>query len=261
MSTPTSSSRLDATLGRYAVAATAALSAASSADAAITLLYGTDIESESFSLGRAEDNASFGFSVAGVDLVFKGVRSAEFSTFTVRSDSSGNPILSSSTTFSSGRIQAGGAGVSLSLNNGYIAKLSSGALINGFAAAGGYQNFFSTLSGFFSGTAGGFNPGVNGQDEGMIGFRIEDAVGALYVGWLNVNISRDARGRPLGLYLAPLDRSGVMGAFVPLAEAAGFTAGQLAAVPEPATAATGLGVLALGAAGLRRRRALLAGRN
>lgn len=236
--TPEPSDRFDASLGRYALAATATLAAATSADAAITNFYDTGSFTLTGSFTGYYNYQNFEFSEAGISIDFWGSRS-----------SSSDP-----STFL-GAIGAYGAA------NVRLLKVPSTALAINFAPDADITGEFGERYAIFFGThsfeaEGNFSPSTGGTRQGYLGFRA-DLGGVMHVGWLRLELSRDANGRPAQLSLAAID--GIVGAFAP--EAEGIAAGQVAPVPEPAAAATGLGLLALGAAGLRRRRALLAGRN
>lgn len=244
-SLPKNSFQLDASLGRYAVAAGAALSASLNADAAITNLTSTG----GFTLDGTVDYGAFNFSDSGIEINFSGYRSFFYSpgspgTFTTSGAySPGSPGFSSQ----SGQIWASGTNIN-------FLKLDLGQNIAGFGAYFNNLTLFST----FSGNGGGpLSPAPGGNAQGYLAFNA-NVGGENMVGWLRVSIGRGLDNRPSSFDVIA-DGSGFVGAFAPASE--GLSVGDLAAIPEPASAAAGLGLLALGAAGLRRRRALSAGRN
>lgn len=102
-------------------------------------------------------------------------------------------------------------------------------------------------------TPGQFTHAVGYFPGGYIGFK-EVIAGVTYYGWLRFKDDHDTRNQ-----LIPVDgTTNVLGAYA----AGPILSGQVGvAVPEPAQIATGLGLLALGAAGvreLRRRRKAVA---
>ena len=97
------------------------------------------------------------------------------------------------------------------------------------------------------------------NQTGYVGFKFNNGVHSYY-GWLRVDVTGDGNGRPTSLSLVSED--GDVGAYA-LADSLGgqnIEAGQVSAIPEPTSMASGLALLALGAAGVRemRRRRTLA---
>lgn len=116
---------------------------------------------------------------------------------------------------------------------------------------------------FGGGNAGQFLPnGASAARSGYIALRA-GAGSTVKYGWLKVSVQNGADGRPSKFsFLPSADDSQVFGAWVLASDpdAASFTTGTVA-VPEPASLSVGLGLLALGAAGVRewrRRRATVA---
>jgi len=86
---------------------------------------------------------------------------------------------------------------------------------------------------------------------GYAGFRLSKNA-HYYYGWLRVDVN--GSGTPNSLQLVDTGTPGIAGAFNTSPSGA-ITAGQTAsAIPEPANVAAGLGLLALGAAGVREMR-------
>lgn len=134
----------------------------------------------------------------------------------------------------------------------WVANIAKGSAVAGRAFNSGYYQQL-----FAKGNSGSFRAsGANAQHTGYIAFR--NRLGAhTYYGWLRVQVTNDAAGLPLQVTLVDKNGDGVYGAFG--VASSGITAGQTAesAVPEPASVASGLALMALGAAGvreLRRRR-------
>jgi len=103
---------------------------------------------------------------------------------------------------------------------------------------------------------GSFVPsGNNAVKTGYIGFRYGGS-SHTYYGWLRVKVVNDGSGLPFEVTLADKNGDGIYGAFGLPSD--NIKAGEVASVPEPSVGTIGgLGLLALGAAGvreLRRRR-------
>jgi hypothetical protein len=266
MNTPRASAadaaKLDSSLGRYAVAASVAITASLSADAAITNFT----QVGGFSIPGDNDSASFNFSQFGININFYGNRyfasypgyftGDPSSTYTTTSGSviinPGSETWVPGSFFRSARISASEANVA------FAGRFNFGDTISGFNSLAMSSELISTDSsstGFapFRNSFGAFADGM----PGYLGFRA-NVGSSTFIGWLRVGVELDGNGRPIAFNIIP-DGEGIVGAFAPLSE--GITAGATA-IPEHSTAAMGLGLLALGAAGLRRRRALAAaGRN
>lgn len=105
--------------------------------------------------------------------------------------------------------------------------------------------------------AGSFNAGATGY----VGFRRASFVSTsdsghpgshYYYGWLRVKVTADGNGRLNGIMFVA-DANGVFGAYNSAKDGA-INVGDVAAIPEPSSAVAGLGLLALGAAGVREFR-------
>lgn len=151
--------------------------------------------------------------------------------------------------------------------SGMVSKLAFGASINNRTFSGPNGDFtlasravHSTLGTHTS--RGEFLPnGAAATATGYIGFRT-NLNGQTYYGWLHVKVSNDANDLPFEVSLMSKNGDpGVFGAFGLASD--NILAGETAlAAPEPSVAALGgLGLLALGAAGVRElRRRNAAGR-
>lgn len=99
---------------------------------------------------------------------------------------------------------------------------------------------------------------VGGAASGYIGFKNVPDASHVYYGWLKVKVTSDGNGLPVSVDVVA-NSHGNYGAYG--LASTGIVAGQdsiSTPVPEPATVATGLGLCALGAMGVRewrRRRA------
>lgn len=98
-----------------------------------------------------------------------------------------------------------------------------------------------------------FLPVADGKATGYVGFEQKKS-GHTYYGWLRVSVTADANDKPDSVSLvAKAGDPGIYGAYGLASD--DITAGQIAAVPEPSLAVLGgLGLLALGAAGVREMR-------
>ena len=151
--------------------------------------------------------------------------------------------------------------------SGMVSRLAFGASINNRTFSGPNGDFtlasravHSTLGTHTS--RGEFLPnGAGATATGYIGFRT-NLNGQTYYGWLHVKVSNDANDLPFEVSLISRNGDpGVFGAFGLASD--NILAGETAlAAPEPSVAALGgLGLLALGAAGVRElRRRQAAGR-
>lgn len=171
--------------------------------------------------------------------------------------------------FSEGKISIfGGDGPSngFILTNGLVQNLGFGATIAGASHFGTgllarKSAFFTAAGGHY--TSGLFLPGstfygqIQAAKTGYVGFKTGS-----YYGWLRVKVV-DAKNSllPAEVTLADKNGDGIYGAIGLASDH--IKAGEVAPVPEPSLAALGgLGLLALGAAGLRelrRRRQQAAG--
>lgn len=142
---------------------------------------------------------------------------------------------------------------------GFASNLGLGISIAGKNFAGGNNNlaqenhFHSTYNSHIN-LFGNFLPhGANAKATGYIGFKT-NLRGHTYYGWLRVQVANNAFGDPSEVSLvAKAGDPGIYGAFgLPGDD---IKAGEIAPVPEPSAAAIGgLGLLALGAAGVREMR-------
>ncbi|MEO6847901.1 MAG: PEP-CTERM sorting domain-containing protein, partial [Chthoniobacterales bacterium] len=108
-------------------------------------------------------------------------------------------------------------------------------------------------------TSGAFLPArVSGATaNGYVGLKGSHS-GHLYYGWLRLKVTNNSNGIPIQMSLIAADgHPDIYGAFDRADQVDGdmFKTGSIAAVPEPSiTALGGLGLLALGAAGVREMR-------
>jgi hypothetical protein len=94
--------------------------------------------------------------------------------------------------------------------------------------------------------------GTSTVATGYIGFRLVHSVNNTSYGWFRVQLTNDANGRP-AIFGFLADGNGIYGAYAPKGD--GLQAGEFAPIPEPSSFALGgLGLLALGAAGVREMR-------
>jgi len=122
-----------------------------------------------------------------------------------------------------------------------VANLNAGVNVKDLANDGSDGvSFFATNDGNVAGSPP-FAPGGNGSATGFVGIQF-DISGAIHYGWLEVIVSRES-GRPTGLEVLSAAYETIAGADI-----------QTGAIPEPASVGLGLGLLALGAAGVRRSR-------
>ena len=132
-----------------------------------------------------------------------------------------------------------GGGQLLALDGYYLQAKSAGftvgPAINSKSWEGGVRILGS--SGTFSSVSRGFSSAA--PVSAYIGFRFDPMGAGLRYGWARVSVTT---GNPSSLTFHEWAYESTGGSI------------QVGAVPEPAAAATGLGLLALGAAGLRRQR-------
>lgn len=146
----------------------------------------------------------------------------------------------------------------LAHNGSRVSRLSLGAAVAGknFSSVGGRFTLNLALKNSAS-SIGNFLPhGANATRTGYIGFKT-NLRGHTYYGWMHVKVSNNANGYPFEISVVSKNGDpGIFGAFGLAGD--GITAGAIAPVPEPSIATiSGLGLLALGAQGvreLRRRR-------
>jgi hypothetical protein len=120
--------------------------------------------------------------------------------------------------------------------NNAIASLSTLSRSNTFQAGISWQ----------APTTGGSEPVYTaGTVNGFVGFYFGSPASPLY-GWAQIDLRFDSKGVLTGYTLIDLAFSEIPGLALDV--------GQTTLIPEPSSVATGLGLLALGAAGLRERR-------
>lgn len=124
---------------------------------------------------------------------------------------------------------------------GVVANTSSMLALNAGQLIGPGNSFVSFVSMFQSGQMESVVNFVSGTTT-YIGFRFTPAGTTLY-GWAEVTLTNGGNFGAFTLHSWAYDDTG-----------AAITAGQTSAIPEPASIATGLGALAMGAAALRRKR-------
>ncbi len=216
--------RLSARLASYTAMAGAALAAtAATPTASANIIYSGPLN---VAVPQTSAGIYFNFLTGATSLTSTGFAAYDF-----------NPYLGTGLSFFfSGTATTGNAG--LQNASGVYQVLAPGALIS---AAGTY------------GTAGGAAPMANyraGETGGYLGVHfLNETTGAVNYGWVQLTTSAGTsptQGFPATVLGYAFDDTG-----------AGILAGQIAAVPEPATV-TLLGVMAAGAVGVRqwrRRRA------
>lgn len=228
---------------RYSSAAGAAIALANSADAGIMEV---DVTGWSLQLSAANESLDFTTDLNGDsvnDFTFFGTRSQGVFGYTYNTTLGGTTYITTGSfaygTFSIQRINPANAVAQDSV--GDVRTLAPGSgVVPALGAGQGGGGIFLTTS-FYSG-AGSFNPASGDSFTGLIGLSF-DISGNTHYAWLEVLVSRDISGRPETLEVL----SGAYETTAGVDIAAG-------AIPEPASVGTGLGLLALGAAGLRRMR-------
>ena len=222
---------------KYSTAAGAAVALTNAADAGIATI---DVSGWALQLSGLSDGGSFSVDLNGDstnDFTFRGNRSGFTSVITTTEGAF-------TTTYSiRGSFTLSGAGANRAASNGFgsIRKFNPSSGVAGAFPAYGGVYFFTTNYGD-SGENSDFNPAAGEQDSGFIGLSFEIS-GNTHYAWLEVLVSKDGGGRPFELSVlsgAYEDQAGV-----------DIAAG---AIPEPASVGVGLGLLALGAAGVRRMR-------
>jgi hypothetical protein len=122
------------------------------------------------------------------------------------------------------------------------------AVVGGLAA---HTRNVATVNGIFHNVRTDHIVGAFAGNTGYIGFRLQNG-SQTYNGWLRVGVTF-AGGNPTGISLVSKDGSpDIYGAWSTGDIQVGQT--DFAAIPEPASVATGLGLFALGAAGVREFR-------
>lgn len=122
-----------------------------------------------------------------------------------------------------------------------IRRLNPGSGVSAAISAGAGQNAYFLYTYYSAASTNVLNVGNTDQRSGYVGVSF-DISGNTHYGWLEILIARDG-GRPSEL-------SVLSGAYEDVA-GVDIAAG---AIPEPASVGMGLGLLALGAAGVRRMR-------
>lgn len=126
----------------------------------------------------------------------------------------------------------------------------------GVAIAGGHGGYSAlALRTFAQNSSGGGltygqrnGPAIATGRNAYIGFSFIH--GQHYYGWLRVRLDVDENGRAISFGFVPVD--GIVGAYA--LAGVNLAAGDTAPVPEPANIALGLGLMALGAVGVREHR-------
>ena len=233
--------RFQTKLLKYSTAAGAALTLSHSADAVINTIDVTGL-----SLTLSGDNASDSFDLdlngdSTIDYSFNGRNSKTFQPIITFIPTSFGSFPFTIGTFSvySGVISGTNANNKFALD-GNIAKLGTGSGVKAAVStsSAGAGTFIRSYNG---GLSGNFTPSFSGSDSGFVGLKF-DISGADHYGWLEVIVSRSG-GRPSELSVL----SGAYETQPGVDIAAG-------AIPEPASVGMGLGLLALGAAGVRSMR-------
>jgi hypothetical protein len=258
--TTASRAQFDGKLIAYATATAATLGGASSLDASVTNITTADFGGSlpSLSSSQDNDNQSSPFNAAGGSF-FLNLHRFKSQTQTPGFTGPGGfvpgfPTVSGGTiggfpepgpfypgiinTFKSASVGIGCSAGQVALFSSHLAKLALNSPISGFGNNG---VAFGTNSG---GPNGSFNPATGGFVTGYAGFQ----AGSNF-GWLRIKVGRGGDGRPQSIELLA-DGDGIVGAFGD----SSILAGEVAQIPEPATVGIGLGLLALGAAGVREHR-------
>lgn len=233
-------------LAAYSATAGAALLSASGAQAAVTNITSADF---TFTGGNTNTlppaislpgGANESFLAAFFPLKFTAVQGA-----------------ATYATLASGVVVRNAAGFSVEgSGNHNLFNLNANASIKGGQFIPGGRAF---LHGASVGTSGAFLPArVSGATaNGYVGLKGSHS-GHLYYGWLRLKVTNNSNGIPIQMSLIAADgHPDIYGAFDRADQVDGdmFKTGSVAAVPEPSiTALGGLGLLALGAAGVREMR-------
>jgi hypothetical protein len=252
------SDRFEPRLRAYSALGSAALAAVGVASSATAQIVTTTM-TPSLVLSGATDSHDVGFVFGPASFNFHGSRTANMA----------------GPTFIKGHLTVQGINAGVAAGDGTLRRVAYGTEVkagvglgglqfggNGFAfrthdnntlARYGYFPFGNFVPPHFLATA---DPQLT--KTGYVGFkRVQE--GHTYYGWLHITVS-GADGRPTSIALTPGPNTGyVTGAYIDRLNGT-ITAGQVSAIPEPASVATGLALFALGAAGVRehRRRKLAA---
>jgi hypothetical protein len=124
----------------------------------------------------------------------------------------------------------------------FAANLTGGSVATAIAADSAFDAYLMYTAGGFVSTAGFVAPGPGSSESGIVGLEFLIS-GNIHNAWLEILISADADGRPSTLEL-------VGGAY----ESTPDTDIPVGVIPEPANVGLGLGLLALGATGVRAMR-------
>jgi hypothetical protein len=230
---------------RYSSAAGTALALGSSADASIVPI---DVTGLSISLSGLSDAGGFTIDLnndAVDDFSVSGSRTGTVTYIPI--------TYTPYTIFTTYTYNIAGGFYMDTVNNGAIAATSASSFVKSLAPGAGVSaalsanainmlTFFQTTYGSLTNVGSEFAPPVASATSGFVGLSF-DIGGNNHFAWLEVLVSRDADGRPEDLEV--------------LAGAWESQAGvdiQAGAIPEPASVGMGLGLLALGATGVRAMR-------
>jgi len=239
-----SKKHLTSGLLKYSAAATTALALGHGVDASI---ISVDVSGwGEVNLSGANDFGVFAFDLDGDatdDFNVNGSRSFFSTIYTTTTGSGSNYTFSSR--YSRGAFAIYGAGTNqVATADRWVADLGSNDGVQEAIGSGG-QNFatiFSTWTGVVGRANAGIAPDTNNSLTGMVGLAFSKG-GNTHYGWLEILTSRDSAGRPETLRVLSAAYESQPGVDI-----------QAGAVPEPETVGLGLGLLALGAAGVRSMR-------
>lgn len=158
-------------------------------------------------------------------------------------------------TFGSARLSNDGGLAQFKVQLGQLALLNAGDAVTGGSFQINANAAFASIGG---NDAGNFLPAANGAVTGYIALK-NDVLGTDDVyGWLRVQVRANANGYPVSIKLVESQANpGVFGAYNTKSSIAAddFKIGTVNPIPEPSVVAlSGLGLLALGAAGVREMR-------
>jgi hypothetical protein len=201
-----------------------------------------DVTGWAIQLSGDNDTQSMSFDLNGDtvnDLELSGFRSLTSFTTTITT-TNGSTYTNFYGPYAFGNLRIGAPSGAFASSSFQVRKLTSGSGVLS-AMNNNLQNprlVSTSYSSLF--TYGGFNP--NPSDTGFLGMSFTIGSDTHYA-WLEVLVSLDGSGRPSDLQVLSAAYNDVAGQDI-----------AVGAIPEPASVGVGLGLLALGAAGVRRMR-------